>query len=124
MLPRTHVRRNGYRPKPVEGEEGSGDPISWDDLPLLKYELEVFVQVGAWKNIEEMEESLLLHELFIMYRACGNEYTKTIKASAVAFGGEVDFDEDWYDPAPPPPKPIIDGSNVGQLPIGLGYAME
>lgn len=87
----------------------------------MKYESEVFVQVGAWKNLEELEDSLLMHELFLLYRALGNEYTKTIKASAVAFGGEVDFDDDWYDPEPPPEKPYIDGTNFTQLPIGLGY---
>lgn len=67
---------------------------------------------------------MLLHELFLLYRACGNEYTKTIKASAVAFGGEVDFDDDWYDPLPPEEKPYIDGTNYSSLPIGIGYGNE
>lgn len=56
----------------------------------------------------------------MLYRALGNEYTKTIKASAVAFGGEVDFDDDWYDPQPIEPD-IIDGHNIHHIPIGLGY---
>ena len=64
---------------------------------------------------------MLLHELFLLYRACGNEYTKSIKASAVAFGGEVDFDDDWYDPLPPEEAPSIDGTNYGSLPISLGF---
>jgi len=63
---------------------------------------------------------LLLHELFLLYRACGNEYSKTIKASAVAFGGEVDFDDDWYDQ-----NPVDDNSitkdNIIDIPIGLGF---
>jgi hypothetical protein len=87
----------------------------------LKFLSEVFVQVGAWRNLEEMEDSLLLHELFLLYRACGNEYTKTIKASAVAFGGEVDFSDDWYDPLPPEEEPYIDSKNYGSLPIGIGF---
>jgi hypothetical protein len=86
----------------------------------LKYESEVFVQVGAWKNLEELEDSLLLHELFLLYRACGNEYSKSIKASAVAFGGEVDFDDDWYDPEPTPDNSIT-SENVMDIPIGLGF---
>lgn len=85
----------------------------------MKYASEVFVQVGAWKNLEELEDSLLLHELFLLYRACGNEYSKTIKASAVAFGGEVDFDDDWYDPAPPEEN-VITKDNFMDIPIGLG----
>jgi hypothetical protein len=71
--------------------------------------------------LEELEDSLLLHELFLLYRACGNEYTKSIKASAVAFGGEVDFSDDWYDPIPEKEKPYISGSNYGSLPISLGF---
>jgi hypothetical protein len=86
----------------------------------LKYESEVFVQVGAWKNLEELEDSLLLHELFLLYRACGNEYSKSIKASAVAFGGEVDFDDDWYDPEPTPDNSIT-SENIMDIPIGLGF---
>lgn len=64
---------------------------------------------------------MLLHELFLLYRACGNEYTKSIKASAVAFGGEVDFDDDWYDPLPEEEKPYISSSNYGSLPIPIGF---
>lgn len=59
-----------------------------------------------------------------MYRACGNEYTKTIKASAIAFGGEVDFSDDWYDPMPEKEKPSINGSNYGSLPISLGFEVS
>ena len=63
---------------------------------------------------------MLLHELFLLYRSCGNEYTNTIKASAVAFGGEVDFDDDWYDPEPPEDN-FITGDNFRDIPIGLGF---
>jgi hypothetical protein len=91
----------------------------------LKYESEIFVQIGAWKSLEELEDSLLLHELFLLYRACGNEYTKSIKASSVAFGGEVDFSDDWYEPMSETEReknqPFIDGSNFGSLPISLGF---
>jgi hypothetical protein len=62
-----------------------------------------------------------LHELFLLYRACGNEYTKSIKASAVAFGGEVDFSDGWYDPMPEEEAPYINSSNYGSLPISLGF---
>ncbi len=67
---------------------------------------------------------MLLHELFLLYRACGNEYTKTIKASAVAFGGEVDFNDDWYDPEPPEEAPYIDKFNYSSLPISLGLEIS
>jgi len=95
--------------------------VPWDDLPLLKYESEVFVQVGAWKNIFELESNLNLEELFLLYRACSNEFNKQVQISAMAWGGETSFDDDWYDPAPiEPPKPI-QGSDLRFIPIGLGY---
>jgi hypothetical protein len=39
----------------------------------------------------------------------------------MAFGGDVDFDDDWYDPEPPKPKEAIQGNDLRFLPIGLGY---
>lgn len=56
----------------------------------------------------------------MLYRALGNEYTKTIKASAMAFGAEVDFEDDWYDPAPPE---VANKTSIAQMPISLGYEM-
>ena len=88
---------------------------------MLKYESEIFVQVGAWKNILELEESLNLEELFLLYRACSNEFSKQVKVSAIAFGGDVDFDDDWYDPEPPKKPEAIQGNDLRFLPIGLGY---
>ena len=88
---------------------------------MLKYEAEVFVQVGAWKSILELEEHLTLEELFLLSRASSNEFVKQIKISAMSAGGEVDFDEDWYDPEPPEPAPPIELVNEYNMPFGLGY---
>lgn len=66
---------------------------------------------------------MLLHELFLLYRACGNEYSKTIKASAVAFGGEVDFDDDWYDQSAVDDNSITK-ENIVDIPIGLGFELS
>lgn len=88
----------------------------------MKYEAEVFVAAGAWKSLLELEECLTLEELFLLYRAVTNEFTKQVKISAMAAGAEgVDFDEDWYDPEPPPEPDVIDAHNVRFLPIGIGY---
>jgi len=87
---------------------------------LLKYEAEVFIASGAWKSLLELEENLILEELFLLYRAYSNEYTKQIKVSAMAAGAEVDFDDDWYDPLPPKEVPVIDANNYKYL-LGIGY---
>ena len=87
-------------------------------MPLLKYEAEIFVQTGAWKSILELEESITLEELFVLYRACSNEFTKQIKISSMAWGGEVDFDDDWYDPEPPRAAQVHD---ILDMKFGMGY---
>ena len=47
------------------------------------------------------------------------------KHQQLLFGGEVDFDDDWYEPLSDTEReknqPFIDGSNFGSLPISLGF---
>jgi hypothetical protein len=69
-----------------------------------------------------LEEILTLEELFLLYRACNNEFTKHIKISAMSAGADVSFDEDdWFDPEPPKKQEPIQGNDVRFLPISLGY---
>ena len=44
----------------------------------------------------------------------------TLKSQAAAMGGEVDWDDDWYEPKPPEDK-TLRGNEIAYLPIGLGY---
>ena len=98
--------------------------MPWSEIPLLKYEAELFVQCAAWKNIEELEESLTLEEMFTLYNASKHQFSMTLKSQAAAMGAEVDWDDDWYDPAPPVKPLPLSGSDVRFLPIGLGYEGE
>lgn len=95
--------------------------MAWSDIPLLKYEAELFVHCAAWKSIEELEESLTLEEMFLLYNASKNEFSMNLKAQAMAAGADVDWDDDWYDPAPPVKPTPLSGGDVKFLPIGLGY---
>lgn len=97
---------------------GSGEPTTWDDIPLLKYESEIFIRTGAWKSIVELEEHLTLDEMFLLYRACMNENSNQMKMLAAAQGADVDFNDDWYDPEPPE---VVDAYNINAIPFGLGY---
>lgn len=98
--------------------------MSWNEIPLLKYESEIFVQVGAWKNLEELEESLILHEMFLLYRACTNEFSKNIKALALAQGADVDFEDDWYSPEDRVPDEPMRPFEVMNFGIPLGYQQD
>jgi hypothetical protein len=97
-------------------DEGSG----WDDLPLLKYESEIFIKTGAWNSLEHLESSLILNELFLLYRACMNETSTSIKIAAASQGAQIDFDEDWYDDEPKAAN-VLSGFEIQHMPIGLGY---
>lgn len=89
---------------------------------MLKYEAEILTQVGAWKSLEELEDSLILHEMFLLYRACAYHFSKDVKGSAAAFGGEVDWDDDWYNPEPSTKaQDVIRSWDIPQMAIGLGY---
>ena len=43
-----------------------------------------------------------------------------MKIAAAAQGGEVNFDDDWYDEEKKP-DPVLTGFEIQHMPIGLGY---
>lgn len=92
--------------------------MSWEDIPFLKYEAELLVHCGAWKSIFEIEDSLTMEELFLLYRACANETSTDMKIAAASQGADVDFSEDWYDPEP---IQAAQASEILSMPFGLGY---
>ena len=44
-----------------------------------------------------------------------------LKSQAASMGAEIDWDDDWYDPAPPKEIPTLGASDLRFIPIGLGY---
>jgi hypothetical protein len=66
----------------------------------------------------ELEDSITLDELFLLYRACGNETSIQMKIMAASQGADVDFDDDWYDPTP---TQAANASEIASIPLGLGY---
>lgn len=64
--------------------------------------------------------------MFLLYRACTNEFSKTIKAMAMAQGADVDFDDDWYDQSDSVKEHAITETEIRMMPkgFGLGYSAE
>lgn len=54
--------------------------------------------------------------MFILYRACTNETNTQMKIAAASQGADVDFNDDWYDPAPPD---VLSKADLHSIPIGL-----
>lgn len=59
--------------------------------------------------------------MFLLYKASKNEFSLNLKAQAAAWGADIDWSEDWYDPEPPKKPEAIAGNDLRFLPIGLGY---
>lgn len=64
--------------------------------------------------------------MFLLYRACTNEFSKTIKALALSQGADVDFEEDWYDTSENVRDHAVTQTEIRMLPrgFGLGFATE
>lgn len=62
--------------------------------------------------------------MFLLYRACTNEYSKEIKALALSQGADVDLEEDWYAPEDKPPPQAMQAFDIMQLGINLGYEQQ
>jgi len=110
-------------------------------------EQEVFCECGSWKNFLDLEESLSLDELIVLYEATVERQSRALKAMAAAAGGEVsddqsaiqyiysDSDSDkpeersYRSAALIDPKvggevtPAFGESEVHKLPINLGYSI-
>jgi hypothetical protein len=110
-------------------------------------EQEVFCECGAWKNFLDLEESLSLDELIVLYEATVERQSRALKSMAAASGAEISDDqsaiqyiysdsdsekseERSYRPAAlVDPKfggevtPAFGESEVHKLPINLGYSI-
>jgi hypothetical protein len=62
--------------------------------------------------------------MFLLYRACTNEFSKNIKALALSQGADVDFEEDWYSPEDRAPESAMRPFEVMNFGIPLGYQQE
>ena len=93
----------------------------------------VFLEAGAWGNIEELEGILVLEELIYFYEQSIKKERRFMKMIAAAMGSDVgDEDEDsgeyrsagrTYDSETGGyiPDTINSGNDVSMLPISLGY---
>lgn len=66
--------------------------------------------LGAWRNFEELEESLTLTELFTLYGAVQAKEMRQFKNMARAQGADIPLDEDYG--LPEPISNVKDGSVI------------
>tara|TARA_Y100001949_G_scaffold101847_1_gene85878 strand:+ start:559 stop:831 length:273 start_codon:yes stop_codon:yes gene_type:complete len=89
-------------------------------------EIYVFAEIGAWKSIEELEDSLILPELIEFVGACRRADHRGLKIAAMAQGAETDLDSDDYgfDIGTGSNKEAASGFELSHLPVGLGFTEE
>tara|TARA_B110001454_G_scaffold199003_1_gene203494 strand:+ start:193 stop:471 length:279 start_codon:yes stop_codon:yes gene_type:complete len=90
-------------------------------------EIYVFTEVGAWKSLEELEESLILPELLEFVSACRRSDNRNLKISAMAQGADAELDEFDYGfdiHGGSSGKEAASGFEISHLPVGVGFAEE
>lgn len=93
----------------------------------------MFCEVGAWQNIEVLEDSLTLDELFCLTERTYKRESRLLRTVAAAMGAEMEDEQDYDAPeiyrdqtvdglsGVSVPGQIRDASDVHRMPIGLGY---
>ena len=121
--------------------------MTFDDIPLTILEQEVFCECGAWKNFYDLETSLSLDELIVLYEAAVERQQRLLTSVAAAMGAEVDMPDDsgkyiysdsdemsYSDKQYVPMyamdqerggevEPVYGEDQIQQLPINLGYSI-
>lgn len=121
--------------------------MTFDDIPLTILEQEVFCECGAWKNFYDLETSLSLDELIVLYEAAVERQQRLLTSVAAAMGAEVDMpdnsdkyvysdsdeisrDDKQYLPMYAVDherggevEPVYGEDQIQQLPINLGYSI-
>ena len=118
-------QRPKFRPVVSEGEDLS-EGKDWADFPLTSMGIYIFAEIGAWKSLEELEDSLILPELLEFVSACRMSDHRNLKIAAMAQGAETDLDEADYGfgTGTGPVKEAASGFEVSHLPIGIGFSQE
>lgn len=122
--------------------------MTFDDIPLTILEQEVFCECGSWKNFDDLERSLSLDELIVLYEAAIERQQRLLASIAASMGAEVNMpdDSDKYiysdsdgqssrkekDYVPLSAvdhrrggevEPVYGEEQIEQLPINLGYSI-
>lgn len=56
-------------------------------MPLADYEAEVFVEVGAWKDYDDLEEHITLDELFLTFEKIMEKQKRQLETMYGPLGG-------------------------------------
>jgi hypothetical protein len=91
----------------------------------------IFLEAGAWKSIEELEDILILEELIYLYEQAVKKERRLMRTVASAMGADIgDDDDEEYRPTGRTfdsetggyvPDSINSGKDVSMLPISIGY---
>ena len=91
----------------------------------------IFLEAGAWKSIEELEDILTLEELSVLYKEAVDKERRFVKVVAAALGAEFPDDDESDSPSGSRtygsetggyvPSVITNNNDASMLPISIGY---
>lgn len=85
----------------------------------MAYETEVFCECGAWSNLTELEESLLLIELLELYDTTVERQTRLIQSMGAMMGAS--FGGSYSGGSENNTVVVYGEEDIGKVPFGLGY---
>lgn len=86
---------------------------------MLAYETEVFCECGAWANLSEMEDALLLVELMELYNTTIERQSRMVQVMSSMFGGGVAGPENSG--SNNNTVVVYNQEDLQNVPFGLGY---
>lgn len=98
--------------------------MTFDEVPLVDYESEVFSECGAWKNFHDLEDSLCLDELMQLYETSIERQNRIIKTLAGAMGATFEEEPSSVPMSSDAPRKytLETADDLKNLPINIGVA--
>lgn len=68
--------------------------MDFKDIPFSEIEAQIIVEVGTWKNFDEIEECLILDELMLLMEALAKKSRNSFRMMAASNGYDIPEEED------------------------------
>lgn len=90
----------------------------------------VFLEAGAWKSIEELEDILILEELIYLYEQAVKKERRLMRVVAAAMGADIGDEDEEYSSTGRTfdsetggyvPSTIANSQDASMIPISIGY---
>lgn len=72
----------------------SGEGVAFEDIPFSEIEAQLMVEVGTWRNFDDIEDNLILDELLLLTKVLAKKHKNNFRMMAASQGFQIPDDED------------------------------